>query len=144
MSGGSVTALAISGSAIYAGGSFTSVNGGTVRNYLAAIDLTSGIATAWNPNMSSSVSALAISGSSIYAGGSFTSVNGGTARNYLAAIDLTSGTATAWNPNMSGGSVTSLVTSGSNIYAGGYFTSASNKLCGGICIINQTTGISLP
>jgi hypothetical protein len=71
-----VNTLAISGSNIYAGGSFMTVNGGTARNYLAALDLTTGTATAWNPNMNDAVNVLAIIGSNIYAGGRFTAASG--------------------------------------------------------------------
>ena len=75
--GSTVNALAISGTTLYAGGSFLSVNGGTVRSELAAIDTTTGTATSFDPNMNNLVSALAISGTTLYAGGAFTSVNGG-------------------------------------------------------------------
>ena len=40
---------------VYAGGTFTSVNGGTVRDRLAAFDTSTGTATGWNPNVNGSV-----------------------------------------------------------------------------------------
>jgi len=82
-----VSALAVSGGTVYAGGAFTTMISGvttTTRNYLAAIG-TDGTLGAWNPNANSAVNALAVSGSTVYAGGWFTTM-GGTARNYLAAI----------------------------------------------------------
>ena len=45
------TPTAVSGSTVYAGGDFTSI-GGQTRNYIAALDATTGAATAWNPNAS--------------------------------------------------------------------------------------------
>jgi hypothetical protein len=44
-----VLALAVSGSTVYAGGSFTSV-GGQARRNLAALNIRTGAATAFNPN----------------------------------------------------------------------------------------------
>ena len=98
---GTVYALAVSGSTVYAGGDFTSI-GGQARNRIAALDATTGLATAWNPNANSyRVDALAVSGSTVYAGGYFTSI-GGQARNRIAALDAATGLATAWNPNANG------------------------------------------
>jgi len=109
--------LAVSGSNLYLGGTFTTV-GGTTRNYAAAIG-TDGTLQDWNPNMDSTVLALAVSGSNLYLGGGFTTV-GGTTRNYAAAI-ATDGTLQDWNPNMND-QVLSLAVSGSNVYIGGQFT----------------------
>jgi len=117
-----VNALAVSGNTVYAGGCFTSI-GGQTRNYIAALDTASGLATPWNPNANNWVYALAVSGSMVYAGGYFTSI-GGQARNYVAALDTTTGLATAWNPNANG-NVYALAASGGTVYAGGDFTSMS-------------------
>src|SRR5262249_59568024 len=45
-----VTALGVSGSRVFAAGRFSSA-GGVARNHLAAIDPTSGQATAWDPTV---------------------------------------------------------------------------------------------
>jgi hypothetical protein len=71
-----VSALAVAGDTVYAGGSFTTV-GGQARNNLAALDATTGAATAWNPNVVggvgpfgfSWVGALAVAGDTVYAAG---------------------------------------------------------------------------
>ena len=113
-----VTALGVSGSRVFAAGGISSASG-VARNHLASIDLTSGQATAWDPNVDDTVSALAVSGSTIYAGGSFTTVNGGTPHKGLAAFDATTGTMTA--APITDGSVEALAVSGSTVYVGGSF-----------------------
>jgi hypothetical protein len=120
-------ALTSDGSILYAGGNFTTVNGATTRNRLAAFDTTTGTATAFDPNIgSSSVDTLALTSddATLYVGGSFTTVNGATTRNRLAAFDTSTGTATAFDPNMSGQVVT-LALASDTIYAGGSFTTVN-------------------
>src|SRR5439155_24217627 len=85
---------------VYAGGIFTNI-GGQARNYIAALEGTTGTATAWNPSASSTVVALVVSGTTVYAGGVFTSI-GGQSRNNIAALDATTGLATSWSPNAYG------------------------------------------
>jgi len=58
---------------VYAGGSFTLI-GGQTRNNIAALDATTGAATAWNPDANYIVNTLAVSGSTVYAGGEFISI----------------------------------------------------------------------
>ncbi len=101
---------------MYAGGDFNSI-GGQPRNFIAALDPSSGNATAWNPNADFAVGALAVSGSTVYAGGTFGQI-GGQMRNYIAALDAGTGAATGWNPN-AGSTVLALAVSGSTVYAGG-------------------------
>jgi hypothetical protein len=113
-----VTGLGVSGSRLFAAGGFSSA-GGVVRNHLAAVDLTSGQPTAWDPNVDGTVSALALFGSTIYAGGSFTTVNGSTPHKGLAAFDATIGAMTA--APTTNGSVEALAVSGSTVYVGGSF-----------------------
>ena len=133
----SVSVLAVGESTVYAGGDFTSI-GGQPRSYVAALDATSGAATAWNPNASGNVSALAVSGSTVYAGGDFTSV-GGQERFRIAALDATSGAATAWKPNANSW-VWALAVSGSTVYAGGDFTSIGGQPRSNIAALDVTSG----
>src|SRR5439155_5127180 len=95
-----VDALAVSGSTVYIGGAFTTVDGST-RNRLAAVDTSTAALSSWNPNVTGGdgvVYSLAVSGSNVYAGGSFTTVNGATARNGAAAFSTATATATGFNP----------------------------------------------
>jgi hypothetical protein len=67
----SVDALAIVGDLVYAGGSFTSI-GSKKRQSLAALRTTTGVATDWDPEPSSTVWTLAAApDGSLYAGGQF-------------------------------------------------------------------------
>ena len=123
---GEVDALAVSGSTVYVGGSFTGTNsiGGADRNHIAALDATSGAADpTWDPGANGAVLALSVSGSAVYAGGTFSGAGsiGGADRDYLAALDPLTGTATSWNPQANG-SVDALAVLGSTVYAGGTFS----------------------
>ncbi|TMQ71523.1 MAG: pyrroloquinoline quinone biosynthesis protein, partial [Candidatus Eisenbacteria bacterium] len=98
LGGAVVHALAISGSTVFVGGEMDMMNG-VNRNHLAAIDLTTGKATSWDPNaLDGAVNALVLSGSTLYAGGVFT-VIGGQAHSRVAALDATTGAPLAWTPD---------------------------------------------
>jgi len=121
-----VSALAVSGSELYAGGNFTTA-GGSEANCIAKWNgnswsaLGSGMGSSY-PN-TPGVNALAVSGSGLYAGGSFTNA-GGSAANYIAKWNGNS-----WSTLGSGmnGGVNALAVSGSDLYAGGYFTTAGSS-----------------
>ncbi len=134
-----VYSIAIHGGNLYAGGQFKSVNGGTVRNGLAAFDLTTGTATSWDPNVTTSygsyVKSIAVNDTNLYAGGLFTTVNGATTRNNLASFNLTDGTVTSWNPDIDTGTdpingdqhlVNSIALSSTTLYAAGLFSTVNN------------------
>jgi hypothetical protein len=128
------------------GGQFNganSINGVTTRNRLAALDVTTGIATAWDPNANDTVNTLVVDGSTVYVGGIFTTINGATTRNHIAALSATTGTATAWDPNAND-IVNTLAVSGSTVYVGGQFNGA-NSINGAttrnrIAALSATTG----
>jgi hypothetical protein len=119
-----VSALAVSGNTVYLGGDFhgaDSINGAQPRNYAAAVDATTGIATGWDPDADGTVLALAVSGNTVYLGGDFDSINGSQTRNSAAAVDATTGVATSWNPDLNGG-VEALALSGNTVYIAGSFS----------------------
>jgi trimeric autotransporter adhesin len=118
---GTVRALVVQGSTIYAAGDF-----GQPHRRLAAFDA-SGNVTNWDPEPSGGMAdALAVSpdGSEIFAGGSFTGV-AAQPRSNLAAFDAT-GNLTAWNPGADA-AVHALAGLGSTIYAGGNFTQVASQ-----------------
>jgi hypothetical protein len=122
--GAYVYALAVSGSTIYVGGGFASVDG-VSRNNITGINASDGTPTSFDPNASGSsdgsVTALAVDGSTVYAGGSFNSI-GGQPRGLLAGLNASDGSATDFNPNASQGSVYALtVVSDGTLYVGGAF-----------------------
>ncbi len=115
-----VSALAVSGGDLYAGGTFTTA-GGNAANYIAKWD-----GNAWSALGSGAnwlVSALAVSGNEVYAGGSFTTAGGSTA-NRIARWDGTNWSALGSGMN---GVVNALAVSGSDVYAGGSFTTAGGN-----------------
>ena len=144
-----VWALAVSGSTVYAGGDFTSI-GGQGRNYIAALDASSGLATAWNPNAGGTdplyrVHTLAVSGSTVYAGGRFFNI-GGQNRHHIAALDASSGLATAWDPSAwnpdAYPDVYALAVSGSTVYVGGDFTEIGGQTRNRIAAVDASTGLA--
>jgi hypothetical protein len=138
---GSVQAIAVSGSTVYLGGSFTTV-GGTTRNNAAAVNKTSGGLTSWNPNADGLVNSVVISGANIYLGGNFDTVGGagGAARSKAAAVDTTTGAATGWDPNVTGGYVYSLAVSGSTVYLVGDFTAVGGTTRNRAAAVDSATG----
>lgn len=88
-----VEALAVEGSTLYVGGAFAQF-GGLARANLAAVEIPTGVVTAWHPASDEHVSALALSPNGIVAGGAFRAI-GGVARDKLAEIDA-GGNVTAW------------------------------------------------
>ena len=118
-------ALDTTNSVIYAGGNFTSVNGGTARNYVAAFNTSTGTATSFDVSPNSLVNTVYYhAGSSVvYVGGGFSTVNGSTSRSNLAAVHPSTGVATSFNPRPNG-SINTLAydTTNDRLYAAGGFT----------------------
>ncbi len=120
-------ALAVSadGLTVYAGGNFTTVNGATSRKRLAALDATTGTATAedFAGGVSGQVHTITLDGTDLFFGGEEMVIHT-VARGDVAAIDLTTYELTDFNPNISDSVVNSLALSpdGALLYIGGGFT----------------------
>jgi hypothetical protein len=119
---GTVLDLVVSGTTVYAGGTFKHVDGLT-RNRLAALDADTASVLPFAPVFDKQVNTLLVSDSTLYAGGKFTKV-GTTIRNRLAAFDLGTGELSGvWRPNANGDVGTlALGADGTDVYVGGSFT----------------------
>jgi hypothetical protein len=124
---GWVHALAVSGSDLYAGGTFTTA-GGVSANRIAKWNGTTW--SALGAGVNDTVRALAVSGTDLYAGGDFTTA-GGVSVSCIAKWDGT--TWSALGSGMAYGSFTprvyALAVIGSDLYAGGEF-----KTAGGVTV----------
>lgn len=141
---GEVMTLSITGSVVYAGGSFDQVGvvgQDVVRLDLAAFDQGSGVATPWNPTVrgidGDVVSALDLSGNVVYVGGRFRQI-GGQARDNLAALDIESGLATNWN-FPTNDAVSTFFDDGERLYIGGMFTTIGGQSRGRLAAVDKTT-----
>lgn len=144
----SVQSMRIKDNRLFIGGHFYAVNSlATVRPGLAAIDLTTGAATSWNPTvgdgktMNQYVLAIDILDNTLYVGGSFNLLNLSVTRNNLAAINTENANILNWNPN-SGGEINRIRASASTIYVTGSFGNGIGGVARpyGIAAIAATTG----
>ena len=135
--------IVVSGQNAYVVGGFSNI-GGQARNRLAALDLTTGNATAFNPaGGSNQVQALAVSGSTVYVAGTFTSI-GGQSRNRLAALNASDGTATTWDPNPNATfQISEVAVDGSTVYVfGGFTTIGGASRPAGTAAVSASTGLA--
>ncbi|HEY71624.1 MAG TPA: sortase [Anaerolineae bacterium] len=126
----STWALAVVGSELYVGGSFTGTFDGTVDlNRIAKYDLAAHV---WSPlannGLNSVVYTMAATGEDLYVGGMFNqTVDGAVVSNWIARYNMSAGT---WHPTSNGGLaggtfyhvVNDLEVIGSDLYVGGDFT----------------------
>jgi hypothetical protein len=123
--GGTMNALLTTGtSQIIVAGSPGSTGGTVARSGLAAVSLTTGRPTSWNPSPNGEVDVFTISGNRLFVAGGFSNI-GGSARSNAAAFSLTSGTldgtfaptaAAADHP------ILAIAVSSTSVYVGGKFT----------------------
>ena len=138
---GAINAMVRVGNILYIGGAFTDV-GGEARNRLAAVDLTDGSVTSWNPDANNNVFALEYQDGWIYVGGQFTNIAGNT-RNRAAAL-TPDGTLTGWNPNANG-NVRAIEFKGDTVFLGGQFTNIGGSTANRrVAAVNKTTGARYP
>jgi hypothetical protein len=134
---GSIFAMALSGSRLYAAGQIDILDG-VRRDSLVEIDAATGEPTAWAPNAPGSVRALAASGTRLYVGGSFATI-AGQPRKSGAAFDLADGSLTAWNPDASS-DITGLVVAGGAVYAAGSFNTIGGQSRRNLAALSPITG----
>ena len=142
-----VSDIAVSGSTVYIGGEFSGaddIGGSATRNYLAAVDATTGAPTSWDPEPSGNVDAIFPTGDTVTIAGGFAGVNG-VARSNAAALDAGTGALTGWNPDVNA-PVYALIADGSEVYLGGDFNGAGSVNAGsqvirdGLAAVDSTSG----
>jgi outer membrane protein assembly factor BamB len=122
-----VSAIEYAAGTVYVGGTFTSI-GGQPRNHVAAVDASTGTATAWNAHLDpgGDVRSLLAIGRTVLVGGSFSTV-GGQPRANLAALDATTGAPIDWVHDTDS-VVRKIAWSATGIYVGGDFQRVSGTL----------------
>jgi hypothetical protein len=140
---GTVSALALSGSTLFAGGSFSEVHG-VAHGSLAAFSTVDGSTEAFNPKPNGSVNALALSSGRLYAAGSFSELSGesGTpARDDLAAFDLPTETLdTSFLGPSFDGALFALAANESSVYVGGDFSNVGTTYQPRLAALNVADG----
>jgi trimeric autotransporter adhesin len=143
---GNVFSILVSGYTVYVGGYFQAI-GGQFRNNIAALDVATGTATAWNPNAGTegTIYTMALANGLMYLGGSFNTM-GGQPRSNLAAVDAVSGGLSSFNPNVTGGAVqvirvlTNFTLNPPKVYFCGYFSAVGGVARNGLAQVNGDTG----
>jgi len=130
--------IALSGGTLYAAGWFDHV-GGQAREYLAAVDATTGALLPWDAEVNRTGAAVAVANGTVLAGGSFSSA-GGVQRTNLAALDLATGKPTSWAP-VTNNQVDDMVTDGTAIWIGGYFNQVNARSRPYVARLDPTTGV---
>ncbi len=138
--GSGVLALAVSGSTLYAGGTFTTAGDDTNANGIAQWNGTNW--SALGSGMNGDVYALAVAGSTLYAGGAFTTA-GGTSAIFIAQWNGSSWSALGSGVNVNNGQVYALAVSGGTLYAGGIFTMAGGIAANNIAQWNGSSWSAL-
>lgn len=136
-----VSALAVDGGRVYAGGVFTRA-GGERHNYVAAIDAATGeVDHTFDAGADLPVRALAASGGLLYLGGEFGAVNGA-GRSRLARVDSITGALDPnWKPAADGPVRTlELSPDSGRLYAGGEFTKISGNTRRNLAALVASTG----
>ncbi|HMJ03031.1 MAG TPA: hypothetical protein VK506_08810, partial [Conexibacter sp.] len=131
ISNGRVSAIAVSGGKLYAGGSFQNAGGDANADFLAVWDGTSWepFCDAAGPAFGGNVTSLQIVGQTLYVGGEFQNAAGIASADYLVSCGLATGAAstTVSDPaHPFSGTVLTLTASNGTLYAGGGFTNLEN------------------
>ncbi|TDD60731.1 fibronectin type III domain-containing protein [Kribbella antibiotica] len=149
----SVTALAVAGNTVYAGGLFTRIRPPgaakgvqeSVRTYVAAFNKTTGAPTTFAPKLNGAVRGIATSpdGKWVVLGGDFTTVNG-VKRSKIAKFSVATGQLVAgWDPVVSA-RVKSIDIYGNSVFFGGAFTKVDSRVSNRLAAVKLTDGTLLP
>jgi hypothetical protein len=138
-----IFAVAVRSDVAYIGGQFVTL-GTKPRLNAGAVSLTTGLATDFDPRLSSEVYSLAASGDAVYVGGGFATLWDWQLRKGLAAIDLDSGELLPWNPDPGGGYVMALAAGQDAVYVGGRFSLINGEPRSGLAALDPVTGAVKP
>lgn len=137
----SIRALALSGTSVVVGGTFT-MAGGMAHQNLAAVDATTGaVVGTFTGTADGRVAALAVAGADLIAAGEFVNI-GGLARTGVARLDAATGAAIAGFDAQSNGNVSSVVVSGANVFVGGAFAQMGGASRSRLAQIAAATGVA--
>ena len=127
---------------ILAGGSFTSI-GGQLRNNIARLDATTGLADSFDPNANSTVFAIAVqTDGKILVGGFFGNI-GGQPRNRLARLDPATGLADSFDAALSGLEIFAItIQPDGKILAGGFFMSIGGQPRNNLARLDPITALA--
>ncbi len=135
---GTVNALAVSGSTLYFGGSFSTA-GGASRTRLAAVAKSNGSIQSWAPPASGVVRALGVTGSRLFVGGDFATIDS-VANPFLTAFDTSTGTMDSNFVPKLDGSVRAISKVGDKVFAGGSFVTAYGVARQSLAAFDRQTG----
>lgn len=149
-----IRAIAISGSAVYLGGEFTTYRGGAAVR-VAKIDTSGNLDTTFNPasganGVNGLVRALVATSDTVYVGGDFTTYQGAIA-NRIAKVSSSGALDTTFSPQTGGNGISSsssyvysIALSGSDLYIAGNFTkyrgTAAANTANRVAKLNATSG----
>lgn len=134
---GTVNAVAVSGTTLYLGGSFSAI--GPTSGTGVPIDGTTGAPVSGYPRVDGLINAVVSDGAGgWFIGGQFTTV-GGVARANLAHV-LADNSVAPWNPGASG-QVLALALDGGTLYAGGSFSAVGGQSRSNLAAIDAGTGV---
>lgn len=151
VNGAFISKLIATGNTVYVLGDFPKSIGGAYRPYgIAALDATSGLATAWNPAFGNgSVNDIAVNNRDLYVAGYFDEA-AGVQRNGIASFNLTTTTINNWNPDITedegGFYVYTIAASNIRLSVGGGFYYLGNEPRGNYAeyeLCNPVTDITL-
>jgi uncharacterized delta-60 repeat protein len=126
---------------ILVGGTFTSI-GGELRNRIARLDPTTGLADSFNPNADNRIISMVVQADGkILVSGGFTTV-GGQARNNIARLDPNTGLADSFDPNADSEVGSIALQADGKILAGGYFNNIGGQARSGVARLDPATGLA--
>jgi hypothetical protein len=143
VTGSAVRAMAVNGSTVFLGGSFSKV-GTTGEKNLAAVNPTTGaVMTTWKATTNGQVNSMVLHNGTLYLGGNFTTINS-SVRSYLGGVLSKDGTITSWAPSADD-DVKAMVLSpdATRVIAGGLFTHINGSSQSHIAALDVTSGSPL-